>query len=190
MTCISNTCNSHHPAETNVSSTPPYNVPMLFFLTTLALSFLTKLTPIPSTCMPYAVHIIKKPVRNFLLPGFHMTAAKFLGIKITFMNLQGTLLWSWWPKHKRKGTDQHHGPRGYATVSMASFLCLVHESVDNVSVSKQIYGRHTVNPLFIYHHHNHHHHQWTMVMLRLILLSQLFITIKNVFLNIQFIYIL
>ena len=65
---------------------------------------------------------------------------------------------------------------GYATVSMASLLCLVHESVDNVSVRKQIHGRHIGNPLFIYHHH-----QWTMVMLCLILLPQLFITIKTMY---------
>lgn len=158
-----------------------------FFLTTIALSFLTKLTPTPSTCIPYAVHIIKKPVRNFLLPEFHITAAKFLGTKITFMNFQGTLLWCWWLKHKWKLNDHHHGPMGYATVSMASFLCLVHESVGNVSVSNHIHSRHTGNLLFIYHHHHHHH--WTMVMLCSILLPQLFITIKNVFLNIQFIYI-
>jgi hypothetical protein len=104
-----------------------------------------------------------------------MRAAKFLGTKIIFMNLQGTLLWSWWLKHKQKLTDHHHGPMGYATVCMASFLCLVHESVDNVSVRKQIHGRHIGNPLFIYHHH----HQWRMVMLCSMLLPQLFITIKT-----------
>jgi len=111
-----------------------------------------------------------------------MTAAKFLGTKIIFMNLQCTLLWSWWLKHQRKLTDHHHGPMGYAMVSMVSFLSLVHESVGNVSVSKQIHGRHTGYPLFIYHH------QRTVVILCSVLLPQLFITIKNAFLNIQFIY--
>jgi hypothetical protein len=129
--------------------------------------------------------MIKKQVENFLLPESHMTAAKFLGTKIIFVNLQGTPLCSWWLKHKQKLTDHHHGPMGYATVSMASFSCLVHESVGNVSVRKQIHGRHIGNRLFIYHHH----HQWTMVMLCSILQPQLFITIENVFLNIQHVYI-
>jgi hypothetical protein len=71
--------------------------------------------------------LIEKQVRNFLLPEPHMTAAKFLGTKIIFVNLQGTLLWSWWLKYKRKLTHHNHGPMGYATVSMASFLCVVHE---------------------------------------------------------------
>ena len=134
-----------------------------------------KLPSTPSTCIPYAVHLTEKQVINFLLPESHMTAAKFLGTKIIFVNLQGTLLCSWWLTHKRKLTVITTMVPWAMPVSMASFLCLVHESVDNASVRKQIHGRNTGNPLFIYHHH-----QWTMVMLCSILLPQLSITIKTI----------
>ena len=79
-----------------------------------------------------------------------MTAAKFLGTKIIFMDLQCTLLWSWWLKHKRKLTDHHHGPMGYAMVSMASFLSLVHESVGNVKCEQtNTWQTHWISPVHL-----------------------------------------
>jgi hypothetical protein len=73
-------------------------------------------------CIPYAVYLIKKQVRTFILPEPYPTAAQFLDKNyFIFTDLKGTFSWPWSLKGKGKLPDHHHCPTGYATVSMASF---------------------------------------------------------------------